>query len=731
MSWSRMRVCKSTAHVVKTVRGTITTRMNVKNVLRRSWDALTRSCRNVRRASTLVLAGVLLVGQGAHANFVNGDFETGAFSPAWTVSSYLNNSGLSVVPPTQVSHLNLTAAGANGLSGVTTGAGTDANTGNAVSYPRWGSHAARVNNASANYNTSAIAQTVTMVGSDVAADGNIHVRFALAPVLENPSHANNEQPYFYVQLTNVTKNTVVFTQFNFANQPGVAWQTFGGIQYTDWNTYDVPLAPGVVDVGDQVKVEIFAAGCSLGGHWGYVYVDQVSTAPFPSLAVTTIGPATTAPGSQITYTYTYTNNTGGATNNTIVDAVLPVTGNSLNTTFVSYSAGGAVCTAPAVGATGTVSCNFGTLADGASGTFQITVTVPPGASIVSPTNVVNNGNYKVKADGNPALAGPLFVSNVTPVTDLAITVSDGATSVLPGAAVTYTVTVSNTGTNVTGAPVSQSVEGLTNVQWTCAASVGSSCGAASGTGVIADAGNILTGGTLTYTVTATAGPSGTTGTTVNVAVPAGVTDTNLTNNSASDTNTILTLYPLTLGKAGSGVGTVTSAPTGINCDAACSSASTQVVDGNTVTLTAVAPAGTVFSGWTGACTGTATCTVTIAGAAANVTAIFDKQYTVTPSIIGANGSVTPPTSSLVTQGSSMVYTFTPAAGFVPLVRGTCAGTLSGNTYTTAAVTADCTVIVTFLSTLPVPTLSEWSLLLMSVLLGLLALRGLPANRRRD
>jgi len=27
-------------------------------------------------------------------------------------------------------------------------------------------------------------------------------------------------------------------------------------------------------VGDQVSIEVTAAGCSQGGHWGYVYVDH-------------------------------------------------------------------------------------------------------------------------------------------------------------------------------------------------------------------------------------------------------------------------------------------------------------------------------------------------------------------------------------------------------------------------------------------------------------------------
>jgi len=81
-----------------------------------------------------------------------------------------------------------------------------------------------------------------------------------------------------------------------------------------------------------------------------------------------------------------------------------------------------------------------------------------------------------------------------------------------------------------------------------------------------------------------------------------------------------TLAPtLTVLKAGTGVGTVTSAPAGIDCGTDCSE---PIIYGNSVTLTATPTTGTVFAGWTGGgCTGTGTCNVTIT-AATQVTATF-------------------------------------------------------------------------------------------------------------
>ncbi len=68
-------------------------------------------------------------------------------------------------------------------------------------------------------------------------------------------------------------------------------------------------------------------------------------------------------------------------------------------------------------------------------------------------------------------------------------------------------------------------------------------------------------------------------------------------------------YTLTVTKAGSGTGTVTSSPAGINCGGDCSESYTK---GTEVTLTATPDSGMEFTGWSGGgCGGTGTCTVTM------------------------------------------------------------------------------------------------------------------------
>jgi uncharacterized repeat protein (TIGR01451 family) len=75
---------------------------------------------------------------------------------------------------------------------------------------------------------------------------------------------------------------------------------------------------------------------------------------------------------------------------------------------------------------------------------------------------------------------------------------------------------------------------------------------------------------------------------------------------------------LTVSKDGSGTGSVTSSPAGIDCGAQCSETYDQ---GTQITLTATAASGSTFTGWSGACTGIGTCAVTLA-ADQSVTATF-------------------------------------------------------------------------------------------------------------
>ena len=93
----------------------------------------------------------------------------------------------------------------------------------------------------------------------------------------------------------------------------------------------------------------------------------------------------------------------------------------------------------------------------------------------------------------------------------------------------------------------------------------------------------------------------------------------LTMNGAKSVGATFTpLPPQTLTVSASGSGTVTSSPSGISCPGTCSAAFSY---GTVVDLTASPSTGYVFAGWSGACSGTGTCALTMNGVK-SVTAVF-------------------------------------------------------------------------------------------------------------
>jgi len=105
-------------------------------------------------------------------------------------------------------------------------------------------------------------------------------------------------------------------------------------------------------------------------------------------------------------------------------------------------------------------------------------------------------------------------------------------------------------------------------------------------------------------------------------------------------------YTLTINKTGSGSGTVTSNPAGIDCGNTCSA---QFGDGTSVTLTANPDSGSVFAGWSGdcsACGSNTTCQITM-DSNKTCTATFDLQPVNNPPVINS-------------------FTATPTSGTAPL-----------------------------------------------------------------
>jgi uncharacterized repeat protein (TIGR02543 family) len=165
---------------------------------------------------------------------------------------------------------------------------------------------------------------------------------------------------------------------------------------------------------------------------------------------------------------------------------------------------------------------------------------------------------------------------------------------------------------------------------------------------------------------------------------------------------VLTPKVLTVTKSPSGGGTVTSTPGGIDCGADCSESYTH---GTSVVLGASPATGYTFTGWSGACTGTGLCTLSMT-ADRNVTATFaqtDKLLTVTKSpaaggtITGSGINCGSDCTQSYTHGTVVTLTATPASGYT---FGGWTGACTGSGSCTVTMNADQVVNATFTQQTP-------------------------------
>ena len=165
-------------------------------------------------------------------------------------------------------------------------------------------------------------------------------------------------------------------------------------------------------------------------------------------------------------------------------------------------------------------------------------------------------------------------------------------------------------------------------------------------------------------------------------------------------NFVLQQFSFNVIKAGSGTGTVTSAPAGIDCGTDCAESYNY---GTSVTLTAVPDISSTFTGWSGACSGTGTCVVPM-NAAATVTATFTiKTFSLSVTKAGnGQGSVTSSPTGIdcgsdcqetYTHGTAVTLTATPDANSI--FAGWSGGACSGTGSCVVTITAAATVTATF------------------------------------
>jgi uncharacterized repeat protein (TIGR01451 family) len=156
------------------------------------------------------------------------------------------------------------------------------------------------------------------------------------------------------------------------------------------------------------------------------------------LTINKSGPASANAGTNITYTVTLTNSGPSAAASVSLTDAVPA-----NTTFVSESQTNGptfLCSTPASGGTGTISCTIGSFGVG-SATFSITVHINPGATgTITNTANVSSATTDPNATGN----NPTAATTVTSSADLSV-LKTATSAVTAGNNVTYHIVVTNNG----------------------------------------------------------------------------------------------------------------------------------------------------------------------------------------------------------------------------------------------------------------------------------------------
>src|SRR6202020_1701445 len=168
--------------------------------------------------------------------------------------------------------------------------------------------------------------------------------------------------------------------------------------------------------------------------------DVVGTSTQADLALTTSAtPSAVYAGNNITYLQSITNNGPAASTGVIFTEATPT-----NTTFQSVLApAGWTCTSPAVGGTGTVTCNDPTLAASTSADIVVVLNVPPSvtaASITSASSVTATTSDPNTANNSTSVVTPVGIA-----CDLSVTNSGSPSPVTAGSNIIYTQVVTNSG----------------------------------------------------------------------------------------------------------------------------------------------------------------------------------------------------------------------------------------------------------------------------------------------
>jgi uncharacterized repeat protein (TIGR01451 family) len=162
--------------------------------------------------------------------------------------------------------------------------------------------------------------------------------------------------------------------------------------------------------------------------------------PDANLSVTNADtPDPVNPGGTITYTQTITNNGPDTATNATFNQTIPA-----SVGFQSMSApAGWTCSTPAAGASGAINCSNSSFANGTTSSFTLVVSVIATSGTVSDTVVAGSSTYDPTPGNNSAQAVTTIVA--APSADLSVNVNTGTAGAPAGSTFPYTITVTNNG----------------------------------------------------------------------------------------------------------------------------------------------------------------------------------------------------------------------------------------------------------------------------------------------
>ena len=266
---------------------------------------------------------------------------------------------------------------------------------------------------------------------------------------------------------------------------------------------------------------------------------HTDTGPSADLSVTkTDGVTSYTPGGTVTYTIDVINS-----------GPLIVSGATFTDNYPAILTSWTWTCLPDTGAT----CLVGSFSSSAN--FTNTVSIPSGNkvryTVVANVSALATGNLVNTAsiasipsipDLNPG-NNSATDTDLPPSADLGVTVSDGVAYYVPGGAQTYTIDVTNNGPQtVTGATFNNAIATpaqVTSWIWTCTPDAGASCLVGTSAAYpFTDPVTIPAGKKVRYSAVASVAPAaaGDLVDTATIALPAGITDPNPANNTATDTD---------------------------------------------------------------------------------------------------------------------------------------------------------------------------------------------------